>query len=209
MTNIQVQYYRSINLINKSIKPTHLWLKVLSEKKTRLLIFRQTKSLFLTIKHTAAPAYNGKLRSKNEVASYSCSWEPLINIKKITYLCCPFFTTAGARSCSWACQGSDTLASWLGGGQRVLAMESSTRSLRTKKQHNNFQKVQFREHTCTVRQCSPADMAIVVPATIPMATPLWRGGGMGGAYIAAGIPLGWTTVVWWMTCGGAAYSGCV
>lgn len=41
----------------------------------------------------------------------------------------------------------------------------------------------------------PADMAIVVPATMPMATPLLRGGGIGGAYIAAGIPLGWTTVV--------------
>lgn len=36
----------------------------------------------------------------------------------------------------------------------------------------------------------PADIAIVVPATIPMATPLGRGGGMGGAYIAAGMPLG-------------------
>lgn len=59
------------------------------------------------------------------------------------------------------------------------------------------------------RRRSPADMAIVVPATIPMAMPLWRGVGMGGAYMAAGIPLGCTTVVWWMTCGGAAYSGCV
>lgn len=38
-------------------------------------------------------------------------------------------------------------------------------------------------------------MAMVVPATIPIATPLWRGGGMGGAYMAAGIPFGWTTVV--------------
>lgn len=36
----------------------------------------------------------------------------------------------------------------------------------------------------------PADIAIVVPATIPMATPLGRGAGMGGAYIAAGMPLG-------------------
>lgn len=45
------------------------------------------------------------------------------------------------------------------------------------------------------RRRSPADMAMVVPATIPMATPLWRLGGMCGAYMAAGIPLGWTTVV--------------
>lgn len=52
-------------------------------------------------------------------------------------------------------------------------------------------------------------MAMVVPATIPMATLLWRWGGMAGAYMAAGIPFGWTTVVWWITCGGAAYRGCV
>lgn len=45
----------------------------------------------------------------------------------------------------------------------------------------------------------PADMAIVVPATIPMVTPLPLGGLMGAGYIVAGIPLGCTTVVWWMT----------
>lgn len=56
---------------------------------------------------------------------------------------------------------------------------------------------------------SPADMAIVVPATMPMVTPLPLGGGMGAGYTVAGMPLGWTTVVWWMTCGGAAYRGCV
>lgn len=39
------------------------------------------------------------------------------------------------------------------------------------------------------------DMAMVVPATIPMVTPLGREGGRAGAYMAAGIPLGWTTVV--------------
>lgn len=54
---------------------------------------------------------------------------------------------------------------------------------------------------------SPADMAIVVPATMPMATPLPRGGGTGAGYTVAGMPLGCTTVVWWMTCGGAAYRG--
>lgn len=46
---------------------------------------------------------------------------------------------------------------------------------------------------------SPADMAIVVPATMPMVTPLPLGGGMGAGYTVAGMPLGCTTVVWWMT----------
>lgn len=45
----------------------------------------------------------------------------------------------------------------------------------------------------------PADMAIVVPATMPMVTPLPLGGGMGAGYTVAGMPLGCTTVVWWMT----------
>lgn len=42
-------------------------------------------------------------------------------------------------------------------------------------------------------------MAIVVPATMPMVTPLPLGGGMGAGYTVAGRPLGCTTVVWWMT----------
>lgn len=46
---------------------------------------------------------------------------------------------------------------------------------------------------------SPADMAMVVPATMPMVTPLPLGGGMGAGYTVAGMPLGCTTVVWWMT----------
>lgn len=46
---------------------------------------------------------------------------------------------------------------------------------------------------------SPADMAIVVPATMPMVTPLPLGGGMAAGYTVAGMPLGCTTVVWWMT----------
>lgn len=61
----------------------------------------------------------------------------------------------------------------------------------------------------SVAGCLPADIAMVVPATMPMATPLARGAWMGGAYMVAGIPLGCTTVVWCMTWGGAAYRGCV
>lgn len=69
----------------------------------------------------------------------------------------------------------------------------------------------FRAHSPapTLSHHSPADMAIVVPATMPMVTPPPRGGGRGAGYTVAGMPLGCTTVVWWMTCGGAAYRGCV
>lgn len=55
----------------------------------------------------------------------------------------------------------------------------------------------------------PADIAMVVPATIPMATPLVLGAATGAGYMAEGMLLGWTTVVWWMTWGWAAYTGCV
>lgn len=41
----------------------------------------------------------------------------------------------------------------------------------------------------------PADIAMVVPATIPIVIPLPLGGGRGAGYIVAGIPFGCTTVV--------------
>ena len=47
---------------------------------------------------------------------------------------------------------------------------------------------------CVVNKV-PADIAIVVPATIPIVTPFPLGGGIGAGYIVAGIPLGCTTVV--------------
>lgn len=39
----------------------------------------------------------------------------------------PLFTTVGGHSCSWVCQEVDMWASWLGGGQQTLVMESSTK----------------------------------------------------------------------------------
>lgn len=44
----------------------------------------------------------------------------------------PLFTTVGAHSCSWVCQEADMWASWLGGGQRALLMDLSTKFLRSK-----------------------------------------------------------------------------
>lgn len=64
-------------------------------------------------------------------------------------------------------------------------------------------------HQDDIRVPIPADIAIVVPATIPMVTPFPLGGGIGAGYMVAGMPLGCTTVVWWITWGGAAYKGCV
>lgn len=41
----------------------------------------------------------------------------------------PLFTTVG--SCSWVCQGADTLASLLGAGQQALVMDLSTKYQQT------------------------------------------------------------------------------